>query len=110
VGKVLPSWVPFEIWLTVDKRRGDGGVTQYETSATVDNQGQVRVIGVPFAPGTEVEVIVREKVVSEAGHPAATVEDARVRMKELFVRLQGRNTEPVGPLRRDELYDRHALS
>ena len=27
----------------------------YETTATVEAQGQVRVAGVPFAPGTEVE-------------------------------------------------------
>ena len=30
----------------------------YETSATVQGQGEVRVAGVPFAPGTEVEVTI----------------------------------------------------
>ncbi len=33
----------------------------YETSATVEEQGQVRVAGVPFAPGTEVEVTISPK-------------------------------------------------
>jgi hypothetical protein len=33
----------------------------YETSATVEDQGQVRVAGVPFAPGTEVEVSISPK-------------------------------------------------
>ena len=30
----------------------------YETSATVEDRGEVRVTGVPFAPGTHVEVTV----------------------------------------------------
>jgi hypothetical protein len=30
----------------------------YETSATVEAQGQVRLSGVPFAPGTQVEVTI----------------------------------------------------
>ena len=33
----------------------------YETSTTVGDQGQVRVNGVPFAPGTEVEVTISPK-------------------------------------------------
>ncbi|HET6881034.1 MAG TPA: hypothetical protein VFI31_12810 [Pirellulales bacterium] len=33
----------------------------YETSATVEEQGQVRVLGVPFAKGTEVEIIISPK-------------------------------------------------
>lgn len=33
----------------------------YETSATVEAQGQVRVASVPFAPGTEVEVTISPK-------------------------------------------------
>ena len=33
----------------------------YETSATVEERGQVRVAGVPFAPGTEVEVTISPK-------------------------------------------------
>jgi hypothetical protein len=33
----------------------------FETSATVEEQGTVRVAGVPFAPGTEVEVAISPK-------------------------------------------------
>ena len=39
----------------------------FETSATVQPQGDVRVVGVPFAPGTEVEVTIspRRKTAAE---------------------------------------------
>ena len=33
----------------------------YETTATVEGQGEVRVAGVPFAAGTEVEVTISRK-------------------------------------------------
>jgi hypothetical protein len=33
----------------------------YETSATVEDQGQLHVAGVPFAPGTEVQVTISPK-------------------------------------------------
>ena len=33
----------------------------FETSTTVQPQGDVRVVGVPFAPGTEVEVTISPK-------------------------------------------------
>jgi len=36
-------------------------VNSYETSATVEDHGQVRLAGVPFAPGTEVEVTISRK-------------------------------------------------
>jgi hypothetical protein len=36
-------------------------VETYETSATVEDRGEVRVAGVPFAPGTEVEVTISPK-------------------------------------------------
>ena len=81
----------------------------YETTAIVEDQGQIRVAGVPFESGTEVEVTIREKVTADADHPSAKVAEARVRMKDLFARVRARNTEPVGPLRREELYDRKVL-
>jgi hypothetical protein len=81
----------------------------YETSATVEDQGQVHVAGVPFAPGTEVEVVIREKVAAESVHPPMNADEARARMRDLFARLQASNPEPVGPLRREELYDRNVL-
>lgn len=34
----------------------------YETSTTVKDHGQVRLDGVPFAPGTEVEITVMEAI------------------------------------------------
>jgi hypothetical protein len=33
-------------------------MNSYETSATVEDQGRVHVAGVPFAPGTEVQVTI----------------------------------------------------
>jgi hypothetical protein len=36
-------------------------MNSYETSATVEEQGRVLVAGVPFAPGTEVEVSISPK-------------------------------------------------
>ena len=38
----------------------------YETSTTVEPQGDIRVVGVPFAPGTEVEVTISPKRESAA--------------------------------------------
>jgi hypothetical protein len=40
-------------------------MSTFETSATVEEQGRVLVAGVPFAPGTEVEVIISPKVRAE---------------------------------------------
>ena len=77
----------------------------YETSATVEPRGQLHIDGVPFAAGTAVEVLIREKVATEGG-PQTNAEERRVSMKDLFARVRARNTEPVGPLRREELYDR----
>jgi hypothetical protein len=81
----------------------------YETTATVEEQGQIHVAGVPFAPGTEVDVMIRAKVVADAPRPPTNVEEPRARMKDLFARVRARNTEPVGPLCREELYDRKVL-
>ncbi|HEY3394625.1 MAG TPA: hypothetical protein VGK58_18080 [Lacipirellulaceae bacterium] len=57
-------------------------MSAFETSATVQDQGQLHLAGVPFAPGTEVEVIISPKVRPEeeltraddgAGRPSAGV-------------------------------------
>jgi hypothetical protein len=78
----------------------------FETSTTVDAQGRVLVAGVPFAPGTEVEVTI--KPVENGGHAATATASARA--AQLFAALDpARNTEPVGPLRREELYDRQVI-
>lgn len=81
----------------------------YETTAKVEDRGQVHVAGVPFKPGTEVDVTIRAKVSGEAAHPPADVQEGRVRMRDMFARVRARNTETVGPLRREELYDREVL-
>jgi hypothetical protein len=81
----------------------------YETCATVEDQGQVCVGAVPFAPGTLVEVTIREKVAADQKQATGNLEEALVRMKDLFGRVQARNTKPIGPLRREELYDRKVL-
>jgi hypothetical protein len=84
-------------------------MTTFETTTTVEKHGHVRVTGVPFAPGTEVEVMIREKVDAGGDGPAAHREETRVPMRELFAQVRARNTEPIGPLRREELYDRKVL-
>ena len=43
----------------------------YETSATVEKEGQVRVVGVPFPPGTPVEVTISPQRRSPAEFVAA---------------------------------------
>jgi hypothetical protein len=78
----------------------------FETTATVEDHGQVRLAGLPFAPGTQVDVTVREKAATDENGASAKLEEARVRMRELFASVRARNTEPVGPLCREELYDR----
>jgi len=78
----------------------------YETTATVEDNGQIRLAGVPFEPGTEVEVTI--KPAPNGGH--VTDGAASDRAARLFAALdKARNTEPVGPLRREELYDRKVL-
>lgn len=77
----------------------------YETTATVEDHGQVHVAGVPFVSGTEVEITI--KPVRNGGHATAAAAD---RVARLFAALdKARNTETVGPLRREELYDRKVL-
>lgn len=77
----------------------------YETSATVEDHGQVHVAGVPFAPGTAVEITI--KLAQNGGHETPLATD---RTSALFAALnKSRNTESVGPLRREELYDRKVL-
>ena len=78
----------------------------YATSAMVEDQGQVRVAGVPFKPGTRVEVTITP---TDNGTelPGAAETDRAARL--LAALDKSRNTESVGPLRRAELYDRDIL-
>jgi len=85
---------------------GAAAMNSFETTATVEAEGQVHLVGVPFAPGTEVEVTI--KAVANGGDTAAA--PASERAGRLFTALdRARNTEPVGPLRREELDDRKVL-
>lgn len=82
-------------------------MTTYETSAMVQAEGEVRIVGVPFAPGTEVEVTISPKVRSDE---ASTLVDdealtaARARMRELFRTIEGFRMGRKIP--REELYER----
>ena len=78
----------------------------YETSATVEDQGQVRVAGVPFEAGTRVEVTITP---TQNGTKSPSAAESQ-RAAQLFAALdKARNSETVGPLRRAELYDRDIL-
>jgi hypothetical protein len=82
----------------------------YETSATVGDHGQVRVAGVPFAPGTEVDVAISLKRRSEdEGTPPddAALAAARERMRELFQSIKGFRNSPR--MTREELHERGSL-
>jgi len=96
-----------QIAVTIDESlKGAVAMNMYETTATVEDRGQVHLAGVPFETGTEVEVII--KLAQNGGH--ATAAAASDRAARLFAALdKARNTEPVGPLRREELYDRKIL-
>jgi hypothetical protein len=82
----------------------------FETSVTVEDHGQVRVTGVPFAAGTEVEVRISPK--SQSQIEATPSDDqglavARARMQELFRTIKGFRNSPRIP--REELYERGSL-
>jgi hypothetical protein len=78
----------------------------YETSATVQPEGQVHVAGVPFAPGTEVDVTISP---TQSGAGQHGTNEASRAQRLLAALDKGRNSETVGPLRRAELYDRNIL-
>jgi len=82
-------------------------MTTYETSATVEDDGQLHVTGVPFAPGAQVDVVVRSKVERSVGDED---ESPVSRSARIFDALdKARNLKSAGALRRDELYDRNGL-
>lgn len=78
----------------------------YETIATVEDRGQVCVAGVPFEPGTRVEVTITATS-NGATSPGVAEADRVVRL--LAALDKSRNSETVGLLRRSELYDRDIL-
>ena len=85
-------------------------MNSFETSAIVGDQGQVRIAGVPFAKGTQVQISISPKVRTEPASAEAddqTLAAARARMKELFRTVRGFRMTPK--LSREELYDRRSL-
>jgi hypothetical protein len=79
----------------------------FETSATVEQQGRVFLAGVPFAPGTEVDVTISPKLGSAAEvtrADEAAIAAARERMRELFRTVKGFRNSPRIP--REELHER----
>jgi hypothetical protein len=79
----------------------------YATSTTVEDQGQIHVTGVPFAPGTEVEITISPKRRSENEmNPPEDValSTSRERMRELFRTIKGFRNSPRIPC--EELYER----
>ena len=77
----------------------------YETSTTVQGQGEIHLAGVPFQPGTEVEVTISPKTCDVS--PVSAGSD---RLVSLLAALDhARNDQPIGSLRREELYDRDNL-
>jgi hypothetical protein len=78
----------------------------YETSTTVEEHGEIRVSGVPFAPGSQVEVTISLK---DSGAQQSTADNAG-RIASLFAALdRARNTQSVSTFKRTELYDRSVL-
>jgi len=76
----------------------------FETMATVEAEGHVRIEGVPFAPGTQVEVTISPKRIAVAEKSA---ENVRARMAELFQSVKGFRMSPKIP--REDLYDRGSI-
>jgi hypothetical protein len=75
-------------------------MSDYETSTTISGDGEIHLIGLPFEPGTEVGVVVSPK---NSNPPTTDVH----RLAALLSALDcAHNTEPIGTLKRNELYDR----
>jgi hypothetical protein len=79
----------------------------FAASAMVEAEGQVRVTGVPFEPGTKVEVTIKPAAEKAAPAEDAAFAEARSRMRELFQSVKGFRMTPK--LSREELYDRRSL-
>ncbi len=82
----------------------------YETSAIVEDQGQLRLAGLPFAPGTEVQITISSKGRSESEMTPPddeVLEAARDRMGDLFRTIKGFRNSPR--IAREELYERGSL-
>lgn len=76
----------------------------FETVATVDDHGQVHMTGVPFPPGTAVEVTIRH--VARGAHPPAA--NAGLRWEGNVLVHQGAGADPSVSELRDERLNRLA--
>jgi len=71
-------------------------MSTFETLATVGDNGEIRIDGVPFAPGTSVDVIIQPAQPSDSDRAAAAV-----RAAQLFAALdKSCNTQSVASFRR----------
>jgi hypothetical protein len=78
----------------------------FETSATVEGGGEIHLQGVPYAPGTPVEVIINPKM----SEPASVIlQDAQRSARLLDALSKARNDQPISKLSRDDLYYRDVL-
>lgn len=93
----------------MSRRRWFQFMNTYETSATVEDQGRVQVVGVPFAAGTEVQITISAKGLDVETTPLAdeTLTAARDRVRELLRTIKGFRNSPRIP--REELYERGRL-
>lgn len=66
----------------------------YETSATVEDRGQVRVVGVPFAPGTEVAVTISPRA-RPGAEPTPSDDEGGRRWRGNVLVHQGMGTDPA---------------
>jgi hypothetical protein len=76
----------------------------------VDEQGRVLITGVPFAPGTEVDITISPILQSEDEMTASDdpiLVAARARMRELFGTIKEFRNSPQIP--REELNDRGSI-
>lgn len=79
----------------------------YETSGTVEEQGRILVGGVPFPPGTKVEIAISpmRQTENEVARPEdESLAAARHRLRELFGTIKGFRNSPR--IAREDLYDR----
>jgi hypothetical protein len=76
-----------------------------ETSATVGDQGQLHLTGIPFAPGTHVNVEISAKQPAEQASGESV--ERKAQRTALFAALdKARNTESVSNFQREDVYDR----
>lgn len=79
----------------------------YETSATVEDRGQVRVAGVPFEPGTQVDVIITPIISPVENGARSAGSDGAERAAPLLAALdKARNHQSICTFKRVELYHR----